>query len=155
MYRTISECLAISDPTDATIAIGDIVHEKLDTMTLEELSQEEQAFLLVYWMSGQIGNGGFAQFFFNSTGEYALETLDALLTVGATGAAALLQRVVDLFPGGQPSRDEFERNDVIDTWSDKEEALLNEVDDAFLAQQKALDSLLVQYVRDHQGKFDP
>ena len=45
----------------------------------------------------QVLNGGFNQFFSNSSGQYALETLEALRTVGAKEAARILKRAIDIF----------------------------------------------------------
>ena len=45
-----------------------------------------------------INNGGHASFFYNSYGEHAHETVQALNEVGASEYAAILNRAIDLFP---------------------------------------------------------
>jgi hypothetical protein len=45
----------------------------------------------------EIPNGGFNQFFFNTSGQYALDTLEALRAVGAMEAAQILEKAIDIF----------------------------------------------------------
>ena len=50
-----------------------------------------------------MNNGGFHQFFFNSSGEIVPETLNALSEIGAPLTRALLERAVGVaFPTGYP-----------------------------------------------------
>ena len=50
-------------------------------------------------------NGGFDQFFFNSQGNHAAGTLDALRAVGAAKSRALLEKAMALFGSEGPSED--------------------------------------------------
>ena len=48
------------------------------------LTPSEQVFLLVWGYGGEINNGGHVQFFSNTLGEYANQTVRALANLGAT-----------------------------------------------------------------------
>src|SRR5262245_55698170 len=59
----------------------------------------------VSWFETQVENGGVDQFFFNSTGDRAIETLEALRAIGADDSARLVEAAVALFPGAAPDPD--------------------------------------------------
>ena len=55
-------------------------------------------------LEAEVNNGGFHQFFSNSTGEYVRETIQALADIGASKTCNLLKRAVAIgFPSGYPS----------------------------------------------------
>lgn len=55
-------------------------------------------------LESEVNNGGFHQFFSNSTGEYVRETILALADIGASKTCDLLNRAVAVgFPSGYPS----------------------------------------------------
>lgn len=69
----------------------------------ERLSPQQKVGLLIYVLEAQVNNGGFHQFFFNSSGYYTRETIDALERIGADITATLLKRAVAIaYPSGFP-----------------------------------------------------
>ena len=63
-----------------------------------------QVALCMHKLEAEVNNGGFHQFFLNSSGELVPETLQALTDIGATGTRQLLERAVAIaFPSGYPS----------------------------------------------------
>jgi hypothetical protein len=67
------------------------------------ITQPERGLVAVYWLWGEVNNGGFDQYFFNSSGDDSEAALAGLREMGAPGAAALLERAMGAFPGGKPS----------------------------------------------------
>src|SRR5262245_64943750 len=62
-----------------------------------------QVALCLHRLESEVNNGGFHQFFFNSSGEIVPETLEALAAIGAPKTRSLLERAVTIaFPGGYP-----------------------------------------------------
>ena len=58
----------------------------------------------LHQLEAEVNNGGFHQFFSNSSGEYVRETIKALTDVGAAKTCDLLKRAVAIcFPGGYPA----------------------------------------------------
>jgi hypothetical protein len=68
---------------------------------------------LVYNFCSQVDNGGIDQFLFNSSGDYAAETLEALAAIGASRFHRALEQACALFPGGGPSKDHATREDQV------------------------------------------
>lgn len=60
-------------------------------------SEPERLAHAVYWLALEVGNGGFHQYFFNSAGAGWSAARDGLDAIGAHGAKAVLDRVLDLF----------------------------------------------------------
>ena len=63
-----------------------------------------QVALCMHKLEAEVNNGGFHQFFLNSSGELVPETLQALAIIGASRTKLLLERAVAIaFPSGYPS----------------------------------------------------
>jgi Domain of unknown function (DUF4375) len=70
----------------------------------------DQIVRLVELFEGEVNNGGFHQFFGNSTGNETAEIIKALETIGAAKAADIVKRAARRFPGGMPPKDRKARN---------------------------------------------
>jgi hypothetical protein len=57
----------------------------------DSLLPEERDFIVLWWLEVEVFNGGFHQYFFNSSGDGAPEALAALDTLGASTAARILR----------------------------------------------------------------
>jgi len=67
------------------------------------LTARVQTAFCIHRFEAELNNGGFHQFFSNSTGEYVRETAQALKNIGADSTTELLARAVAVgFPGGYP-----------------------------------------------------
>lgn len=69
---------------------------------------------LVDALRGEVANGGFEQYFTNSSGDNVDEVLAALDLIGADMIAGILRRACAKFPTGLPARDADERRDQLD-----------------------------------------
>ena len=69
-----------------------------ETGELIGLSPSERAAHLALWYSGEVGNGGHAQYFMNLWGSFAHETVDSLETLGLEEAASILGDAIRVFP---------------------------------------------------------
>jgi hypothetical protein len=109
MTRRIDEILAIDDPTQFAIALSDHVYGREGPAGPSGLTEAEQSVYCIAGLEREVNNGGFAQFFINSTGDHARETVAALRRIGADRTAGLLERAMAPFGAAGPSRDEQER----------------------------------------------
>jgi hypothetical protein len=98
----------------------------------------------------QVLNGGFNQFFSNSSGEYALETLEALVTVGAKEAAKILKKAIDVFEKkfGRPA-DSRERMG----WEPRDDPAIDALDIRFMKLAESGGTSFVPYLRKHPEQF--
>jgi len=100
---------------------------------------------LVDELEGQVNNGGFHQFFFNSAGDCTAETISALDVIGAHAVADLLKRAAGMFPNGSPPKDRQARIEVLRTSFPKTDEFRT-LDEEFFAYPDDLASLLENYV---------
>src|SRR5918997_2616489 len=109
MTDRIDEILAIEDPTQFAIALSDHVFGRPGEDGLSGLTEAEQTVYCIAGLERDVNNGGFAQFFFNSAGDQARETVAALRRISAAHTAGLLERAMTPFGSAGPSRDYQER----------------------------------------------
>jgi hypothetical protein len=111
---------------------------------MSALSPAERSVLLVWSYPAAINDGGHASFFYNSYGEHAHETVQALHEVGAPEYAAILNRAIDLFPARQIPRGTEERNASLDSLPEAAHQAMETLDDEFyvLGDDALMDRLL-------------
>ncbi len=63
--------------------------------------------------SAEVENGGIDQFLYNSSGDYVVETLEALAAIGASKSHRALEQACALFPNGRPSKDHETRENQV------------------------------------------
>ena len=84
--------------------------QKADRIGMEALSREERVVLAVEALEREVNNGGYRQFFLNSTNEYAPFVVDALNRAECTLVAELTREAIDsLGIPGEPTADKVEQ----------------------------------------------
>ena len=111
----------------------------------QHLAPKAQVAFCIHALEAEVNNGGFHQFFFNSSGEYVRETLAALATVHAPKTRDLLDRAVAVaFPSGYP-REARTHQDALADFDDVAEAL-GPLDNQFFAYEEPLADLVNVYL---------
>ena len=104
--------------------------------------EREMAVQLVGVLEAEVNNGGFDQFFFNSSGDRTAEIIDALDMIGAAKTADIVRRAASKFPDGMPPADCKARQVVlVDTVSPDADAF-EELDQEFYGRPDDLEELL-------------
>ena len=85
-------------------AVMNSCDDKALRVGLSRLTEVERVVVLVSRANFEIELGGLDTFYYNSAGDEAVPTVDALKAVGATQAASALENANALFPGGSPPR---------------------------------------------------
>jgi hypothetical protein len=96
-----------------------------------QLSFPERVFGLIWELESEVNNGGFRQYFLNSTGTLAPHVIDALNAVGAARTAALVQEALAQVGDNIPWSDDIARRAMINSLSLQIEEKLNELDQVF------------------------
>lgn len=121
--------------------------ERADSKGIDSLTTSERVVFVVWSAVGQIENGGFDQFFYNSSGDFAAEAAPAFRTIGATGKAAVIDRALQLFPNGIPPEDRNQRIRLLDqATAEKGDEVFDELEQAFFAVPEDIYLLLARYV---------
>ncbi len=126
--------------------VVDAAFRRYEATALQELSEVDQTVILVWSLRDEVGNGGFDQFYFNSSGDYAVETVHVLERIGARETAALVSEGNTLFPT-QPVPSKRERRIAeLDTFSDSATDTWDRLEQVFYGDPDNLDELLVAYL---------
>jgi|GEM_PF-6257560 len=75
----------------------------------DRLTPGTKVILPLVQLDGDVCNGGFQQYFFNSYADFAIEALRGLERIGATPYASLLSSAFKIFPSGKPPRERTQR----------------------------------------------
>lgn len=118
---------------------------------MEALNAHERIFYIVQTLEQEVNNGGFSQFFYNSSGDFANELVDAFTTIGAHKTAAICKKALSAFRDVVPT-DRTQREALLDRMHcDK---LWEKCDDAFYEYADDLESLNRAYILAHPDSFD-
>ena len=145
---------SIDDKNDFLIALGSWLSKKSNYGEHpERFSNAEKTIYIIYQLEAEVNNGGFDQFLFNSSGDFANETAAALRSIGAEQAAAICDRAFSAFAQPIPE-DRTEREAFLD------DAITDEIDDIlsqcatdFYAYPDNLTELCYDFVMTHREQF--
>ena len=128
--------------------------ELIESLPDEALCSHKNVFKLVWELEAEVNNGGFQQYFLNSSGRNALRAAKALKELGAEKCAALVERALDAVNAAKIhwENDSSRQTDIENLDESKEEAL-SEIDEAFYQYPDNLSDLLTAYVTSHQVNF--
>lgn len=99
-------------------------------------------------------NGGFNQYFWNSSSEFAEKTPAALKEIGDEIAAEMMLKAIALAAAEVPNMRKFKDVGTLQAFSDSyKDTKLNDLDSPFSRRAEGFPALRVQYVREHQQSF--
>ena len=120
---------------------------------LSQLNERETTVYLVEELQSEVMNGGFDQYFVNSSGNHWEKAITACETIGAVQTAGLLRKAVQAY-GCELPADQQEREEIIESRAKdgyKEE--LDALDSVFYAYEENVDALIFDYCQQHQKMF--
>ena len=145
---------SLTDTNDFVIAMT----EHLDNKTqcgndMSVLSEAERIFYITQTLEMEVNNGGFSQFFYNSSGNFSNELVRAFTAIGANATAAICQKAVAAFGRDIPV-DRDEREDMLDELESEEiDEILEECDGAFYDYEDDLNELNYNFVMKNKESF--
>jgi len=102
----------------------------------------------VWMLEAEVNNGGFDQYYFNSAGDLALQTVDALNAIGASNTASLLSAANAEFPRSVPTVNRTERQETLDQIRDT--VRFASLEEKFYRDEEDLIARLASYLRSHR-----
>ena len=97
----------------------------------------------------EIELGGLDDYYYNSAGDEAVPTVDALEAVGATKAASTLREANALFPGESPPRDREKRFASLEVVRRLPKRPLSSLENKFGGDEPDAFSRLCEYIEAH------
>ena len=108
---------------------------------LEKLTEPQKFYFFNQTLEREVNNGGFDQYFSNSSNEYAYATIESLKAIGANKTSDILQRAIALVLQLIEKGEEVD----VEVWE--------ELDGEFLKYQDDLNSLNINYVKNNRQHF--
>lgn len=133
--------------------IIDSIGERIEAEGFDALTDSERFYWAIWWLEAETNNGGFDQYFSNSSGELAHEALQGLKAVGAQKMADVFQKAIEIFSGSQVPKNREQRNIILDTFTSSDEVRLEQLSNEFTDYPDDLPSLLDEYVKKHEQYF--
>ena len=144
----------LTDTNDFVVALT----EYLDNKTkygedMSVLSEPERIFYITQTLEMEVNNGGFSQFFYNSSGNFSNEIVGAFAAIGANVTAAICQKAISAFGCDIPV-DRDEREEMLGGLeSDEIDEILEECDSAFCDYEDNLNELNYNFVMKNKESF--
>lgn len=144
----------IADKNQFLIAINGWLCRKCNYgEDIGKLSDAEKVFYLNTQLESEVNNGGFSQYFYNSSGDFANEVLYSLNAIGAEQTASIYRKALSAL-GGLLPKDRDEREELLDKiLIDSVGELLNECDNDFFLYPDNLEELNYQYIINNKEQF--
>jgi uncharacterized protein DUF4375 len=141
------------DQNKALIQLSESSRVALGRIPFSHQNPTQQVFTAVWELESEVNNGGFHQYFFNSSGDSAQGVLQALHTIGARNAERIVRDAIKAFPGGPPPADWSARQARLEVDDEVAMARWEELDREFFQYPDDLTSLLYAFVRAHSEEF--
>jgi len=116
------------------------------------LTEPQLHYLTLCWLDAEVSNGGFSQFYFNSSGELAPYAVRAASAVGAPELAGIIQKANAMFGEKGPDPD---RNKRMDQLSKVDLKALGELDTQYYRCSERLSEILPRFVAANSEAFKP
>ena len=119
----------------------------------EKLTEQQKNFFYNQNLEREVNNGGFNQYFYNSSGDFAHETIKSLKLIGADKTADKLQKAIDQFPDKTVPKDRTERQVILEKIEEKSNEIWEELDQKFFVYEDDLNTLNIEYIRQNKNNF--
>jgi hypothetical protein len=146
--------LLVKDDAKKINRIGEIIGKKItEKDDFSNLNEFEKTFIYLDILEQNVTDGGFIQFFFNSSGQFTHEIFQAYHAIKAEKTVDILTKAIYLFPEMPVPKNLRIRQQIL-MEKDSNIDLWNEIDTEFYKYEDNIISLTLAYVRNNIAHFD-
>ena len=122
---------------------------------VKDLTIGQRASYSVWCVEAEVNNGGFNQFYFNSSGQFAQLAVEGFRTFGANKFAALMEKANSIHSEIKDDLGKFNDGTVEGFSKSYENNALNDLDTQFFAlyKEEEISKLRINYSRSHIQEF--
>ncbi len=115
----------------------------------------QQAIYMIWLLESEVNNGGYNQFYYNSSGQFYKLLPDALKLIGANKFADLTERANKIYEQEKDKITKHQDGSVEGFSKSYDNNPLNKLDDEFynLYKKEDLEKLQIDYIRSHKQDF--
>lgn len=131
-----------------------LIQAWMDNPELVRWTPGQKQFLAIEEMQAQVNNGGYHQYFWNSSGDLVPYCLEGLERIGGTSYRNLLMRAMSLFPEGKVRQDRRARQDLLEEMGDAGEDALNDLSSEYYEMEGIdISAALLELVKMNRHEF--
>jgi hypothetical protein len=146
--------LLLNDDAEKITRIGEIIGKKIpEKDNFSNLNTFEKTFIYLDVLEHNVTNGGFIQFFFNSSGQFAHEVFHAYMEIKAEKTIDILTEAIHLFPEMPVPKNLRIRQEIL-MEKDSNIDLWDALDTEFYKYEDDIIGLTLNYVRENITQFD-
>jgi len=108
---------------------------------MDKLTEPQKQFYYNQCLEREINNGGFNQYFINSSGDFSHKTIQSLIVIGANTTADILQKAIDQFPDKKVPQDRDERIELVEQIEETANEFWEKLDQKFFEYADDLNTL--------------
>jgi hypothetical protein len=122
---------------------------------IKKLSAGQQMFWATWILEGEVNNGGFNQYYFNSDGVFAQMALDGCRRIKANKFADLVSRANNVYQENKERLAAYDDGSMESFSKSYKDNPLNKFDDDFydLEKKENISKLRIKYIREHKSEF--
>lgn len=123
--------------------------------TVMSWNKSRQAIYMIWVLEGEVNNGGYNQFYSNSSGQFYKHLPDALKLVGANQFAALTEKANATYEKEYEKITRHQDGTTEGFGKSYEDNPLNEFDTEFYAlyQTEDIQKIQIEFIREHKSEF--
>ncbi|MFL3662208.1 MAG: DMP19 family protein [Polaribacter sp.] len=146
--------LLLNNDAEKITRIGEIIGKKIpEKDDFQNLNNFEKTFIYVDVLEHNVTNGGFIQFFFNSSGQFTHEVFHAYMEIKAEKTIDILTEAIHLFPEIPVPKNLRIRQEIL-MKKDSNIDLWDALDTEFYKCEDDIIQLTLNYVRKNLSQFD-
>lgn len=152
--KSIEDIWAIEDASEFVYELDIYICEKCAYGgKIDEINEKERVVFVARYVELEVNNGGFSQYFYNSSGDFYDEAVNALEEIGAIKTAEICQKAIDAY-GETLSKDRYARMNQLERLETDEVAeMLYQCDDEFFASSEDITMLCYEYIINNKEYF--
>lgn len=142
---------AIMDNIDTNFQDG----EQYTLDKISKLTKGQQAVFSTWWLEAEVNNGGFNQFYFNSSGQYAEMAETGFMTIGTEKFSELTKRANKIYSKNKERIEEFDDGTMESFSESYKDNALNDLDTEFydLYDSEKIGELRIKYIKENKNEF--
>ena len=133
--------------------IGFVLLDKEERKGLQAFTQPERYVYAVEGMVREVNNGGWSQFFGNSSGALAADLVPALKAIGAAKGVAIAERALGIFGKPKSLSDEDRSAHLARITGNYEKSLWDELDGEYYDNAEDYEGMIIAYIANNLEAF--
>jgi len=133
-------------------AVEDAIRRKAERNGIHGLTEEERVVLAVEAMEREVNNGGYDQFFVNSSREFAPMIVTALQRIGCKKTAAITQRAIKAISASALTPEAI--GEVMAANNEKRQEKLARCDDSYYKSSEPIAERLFSFVKANKAAIE-